>query len=305
MIKSKISMAVAAVAMSIGVAGPANAFSISAGNFKMSIDNYDAGTTGYGSTVLPTLQCNTTASCDIAGTSAAPGAATSGNPNADTFGIFSISSITRISDNSTYFTKGPGNYLTGVFGNLEDYTVTTYKVGSAFKTDTQSVGGSFAIYSNTNDYLPAQGPTAGGVAKLNLTPAIYPGITGGSLFLKGIFSQGIFSVFGDTTTTYASSYANANLSGAGQAYLDITGGSDAGTFSTKSLNDGGGNALSNNHDLFLDVTYNDINGAASSIGWSVTSGGQIKGNAIPEPGVLALVSLALLGLGLTTRRRNS
>ena len=302
MIKSKISMAVAAVAMSIGVAGPANAFSINAGDFKMSIDNYDAGTTGYGQTSAYTIQCNTTTSCDIAGLNKAPGAATTSNPNADTFGIFSISSITRISDNSTYFTKGGGSYLTGVFGNLEDHEVATYQLGTVSKTDTKSVGGTFAIYSNTSDYTPGFGPSAG---DLNGTPASYPGITGGVKFLEGIFSQGVLSAFGDTTTTYASSYANANLSGAGQAFLDITGGTAASNFQTKSLNDGGGTAATNYHDLFLDVTYNDINGAASKIGWSVTSGGQIKGNAIPEPGVLALVSLALLGLGLTTRRRNS
>lgn len=305
MIMSKISMAVAAVAMSLSAAGTANAFSIQAGDYKMSIDNYDAGTTGYGNTSASTVQCTTTAQCDaVAGITKAPGAAVGSNPNADTFGIFSISSITRISDNSVFFQKGAGQYLTGVFGNLMDYNVTTYKTGPAFKTDTQSVGGIFAIYANANDYSPAQGPTNGGLADLNGTPGVYQGITDtGVLFLKGVFSAGVFAAFGDTTTTYASSFSNANLAGAGQAFLDLTGGSAYSNFNTNSLNDGGGTAASNYHDMFLDVTYNDINGAASNIGWSVTSAGQIKGNAIPEPGALALVSLALLGAGVATRRR--
>ncbi len=41
------------------------------------------------------------------------------------------------------------------------------------------------------------------------------------------------------------------------------------------------------------------------LGWTVNSTAQIKGNAVPEPGTMALAGLALLGAGLASRRRKS
>ena len=47
MLKSKLATAAAALALSFGAIGSAQAVVIVAGDFKFTIDNYDSGTTGY------------------------------------------------------------------------------------------------------------------------------------------------------------------------------------------------------------------------------------------------------------------
>lgn len=294
MLKTKLASIAAAAALSFGAIGSAQAMGIIAGDFKFTIDNYDSGTTGYG-TGAPV--CNTVAGCDAAATSKAPGSVGSVNSSADTMGIFSVALITRISDNSVFWQKGSGQYLTGVFGNLADHEVNSGCIGTSCSTNANSTGGTWALYMNGVDYNPTLGPLVGPGKDLNAL--MYPGITGGSAWLSGVFATG--AIAGDTTTTYTSLYNNKTLAGQGQSYLDVTGGSAKTQFDTNSLTDQNGKK----RDLFMDITFNDADGAASKIGWTVTSAGQIKGQAVPEPGTMALAGLALLGAGLASRRRKS
>jgi hypothetical protein len=114
MTNSKLTKVVAAMVVALGSAGAAQAaFLIQGGDFKMTIDAYDSATTAY------TANCDTVAACDAVSTPAL-GSVGSVNPSSDTMGIFSISSITRLSDNSTYFSRGTDGYLTGIFSNLTD-----------------------------------------------------------------------------------------------------------------------------------------------------------------------------------------
>ena len=293
MLKSKLATAAAALAMSLGAIGSAQAgpISISSGDFIFNITNFDSGTTGY-SAGTPT--CSTVAGCDAAAGSPAPGSLGSFNPSADTMGVFSVLNITNLAGNVVYWSSGPGSYLTGVFGGLQDYHVDSGCIGSTCMTSTKAVGGTWALYQNTTDYDPSQGPLV--KPGLDLNDLKYPGITGGTLFLSGVFSAGVLA--GDTTTTYQSTYNNASISGVGAGYLDITGGSAMGTYTA-----GSGVIDKNNvkHDLYLTTGFDSLN---VTNGWTVTSTGQIKGN-VPEPGTMALAGLALLGAGLASRRRKS
>lgn len=295
MLKSKLATAAAALALSFGAIGSAQAMGIVAGDFKFTIDNYDSGTTGYGTGSVACL--NSVAGCDAAASSKAPGSIGSVNGSADTMGIFSVGLITQISTGQVFFTKGVDGYLTGVFGNLADHTAGTSCNLGVCSTTTFSSGGTWALYQNSTDYDPTLGP-APGVGK-DLNSMQYPGITGGTLWLSGVFGMGVSSA--DPTATYQSAYNSSTIAGAGQAYLDVTGGSQKSKYDTNTLTDPNGGK----HDLFMDITFNDADGKAAANGWTVTSAGQIKGNAVPEPGTMALAGLALLGAGLASRRRKS
>jgi hypothetical protein len=291
----KLRSTAAAALSAIGLmmaAGSASAFTISAGDFKIIFDNYDSGTVGYGNT--PGVVCSTVAQCDAVPHTPAPGARGNGT---DTMGIFSVAAITNISTGATMFTRGPDGFLTGVFGGLSDRFVEVQCGATGCTTTALSSGGVFSLYMNGADYNPTLGPLGAGV---DLTAGLYPGISGGSLYLQGQFVPGALA--GDFQTTYFSTYNNASFAGNGQGFLDVTGGSAADLFNTNSLMDANGVM----RDMFATITFDDVNGQASSIGWTVKSSGQISGavNPVPEPGSLALVALALLGAGAALRRRS-
>ena len=290
-------------ALLMGAAVSANALAITAGNYKITLDNYDSGTTGY-STAISGAVCSSVDACNGVTHAQAPGSAN------DTSGIFSIAAISNIDTGQDLYNRGTastidgiavGPYLTGVFGGLQDASVTNLGGG---EQRINSEGGVFSIYSNSANYDPSRRPTGTGV---DLDAGIYPGITGGTLFLSGVFAAGA-AVAGNATASYTSSFNTNTTSGDGEAYLDFTGGIAQNFFNAydPGLGRNGGvtNKNGGKNDAFMTITYDDVNGAASSIGWTVKSAGQISGQVVPEPGTMALLSLAMLGLGAAARRRN-
>ncbi len=286
MIKSTIKQTLTAMALAAASVGSANAFVIVGGDFKMTVDLYDSATASYVST------CNSVASCDaaVAPGGKAAGSISSVNTSADTMGIFSIASITRMSDSLQWFTRGTDGYLTGIFGNLEDSSVSLFGPFVA----TTSVGGTFSVYKNTSEFNTALGPNVG-VGK-DLNAGLYPGISGGQLVLQGVFGSG--ALLGDTNTTFSSVFNSVGISGSSSAYLDVTGGDWAYHFDTNSQTGLNGEV----RDLKATFTFSS-NPDATSKGWTVISTADITGSTVPEPGALALIALGLLGAGAATRRK--
>jgi len=299
---STIRSAVAAVVLTLGAAGAANAFVITAGEFKLTIDNYDSATTGYGDTAG--VKCTTVATCDSAAASPAPGSFGSVNTSADTMGIFSVARITNSTTGATLFQAGGvDGFLTGIFGNIVDTNVSVVRditrTGSPLTTIANATGGTFTLFKNDTDYNPTLRPTVvAGVKDLNAN--LYPGINGGSPYLTGVFVPGVIE--GDTSTTYQSVFANTGFSGVGGGFIDLTGGSAFSMFNTSGLTDANGSK----RDLFLTTTFDDVDGAAAKNGFTVTSAGQVKGAAeVPEPGSLALLAMGGLVAGFAARRRKA
>lgn len=297
---STIRSAVAAVVLTLGAAGAANAFVITAGQYKLTIDNYDSGTTGYGDSVGS--KCTTAAACDTAAANPAPGSVGSVNASADTMGIFSVARITNSVTGATVFQAGGvDGFLTGIFGNLVDTNVSVVRdvtrPGAPLTTIANAVGGTFTLFQNASEYNPTLRPTVVAGTK-DLNADMYPGISGSSPYLKGVFVPGVIE--GDTTTTYQSIFANAGFAGFGSGFIDLTGGTAFDMFNTSALTDANGNK----RDLFLTTTFDDVDGAAARNGFTVTSAGQVKGE-VPEPGSLALLAMGGLVAGFAARRRKA
>jgi len=283
----KISGIVAGVALAFGIAAPASAgVELVSGDLKITFNAYDAGTINYPGT--NTVHCTSVASCDaVPGIRPAPGAIGS----EDTWGIFSVASITSLSTGQNIYVSGQnGTYLTGVFGGISDTFVEGFSGRSGQSTRALGTGGWLRMYENTTNYNASFGPEA------RQGQFGYTGITDGSLYLSAVFGAGVYG--GLPEYTYLSEFTTNSYGGRSEGFLDVVGGSAAEQFNTNAQVD----PNNGTHDLYLQTTFRPTINPNDPKGWTVIAAGQADG-AIPEPGSLALLGLGFAGLAGLRRRR--
>jgi len=288
----KVSGIAAAVVLASSMTAPAHAgVELVAGDLKITFNAYDAGTINYPGT--NSVHCTTAAACDaVPGIRPAP----NGVGSEDTWGIFSVATITRLSNGANLYTSGQnGLYLTGIFGGIVDTFVEGYSASSGQSTRALGTGGWLRMYENTANYDASLGPSY-----RSADGNSYTGITDGELYLEAEFGAGVY--FGLPQYTYLSEFGSNSYAGRSEGYLNVTGGREAAKFDTDMQFDPNGGS----HDLYLQTTYRPTGlNPNDPLSWTVVAAGQADANtrAVPEPGSLALLGLGFAGLAGLRRRK--
>ncbi len=295
MLRNSAMAAVASIAAML--AAPANAFTIQAGDYKMTVDGYINGTV-YGMPSGGTCGGDTATAANIAACDAAPQLAPVGAIGSeDSWGILSIASIVRTSDNFQYFTRGTNGYIIGSVTGLTDFSSGVYTAPGfgTYQLD-HSTGGAINLYRSNANYNPA-------VASSDQANVI-ASVTNLPLWLSLDFVLGATDPGVDATgaaATYVSNFNYGSGTGSGSGFLSVTGGSVADKFDTNTLMTGAGLTA----DASFDVTLGRLTPNDRGYGnWLASSTAAVRGYALPEPGSLALVGAGLIGFAGLRRRKH-
>ena len=260
----------------------AQAFTIMAGDYKMTVDGYDNGTLYSGSGLI----CGSVGACDSASGVKAVGATGS----EDSWGILSIASIVYTPTNTQYFTRGTDGYIIGSFTGLTDRLA--YVDSFTGAQTTFSVGGVINLYLSSTNYDPSIDSSG--------QAAVLTSVQNSPLWLGLQFVTGVNNSADGLISSYRSTFDTNGFTGSGNGFLSVTGGSAADKFDSDFYSTYAGNVA----DAYFSVTINPLTQNDAGYGnWLAGPTMDVRGHAIPEPASMALAGLGLLGLAGLRRRK--
>jgi hypothetical protein len=313
-----LTLAVLACAMTLALQSTASAV-VLAGNYtgpiKMKFSDFDMGTVYATQTTAPgtTTGLTPTSTPTLASQVIAPATGALGGET--TWGIATVTLITDLANN-VLWAPGPGSYISAMFyGEVDNYlrqdtAQFQYIEGYGLKVDFWEKA------TNTFD------ATLGAAGRTGV--ATYTGITdGGAVNILSLASTPKFindaGTNGGLATEFQSHYNSAAQEGNGVAFMNVTGGAQAGIFDTGTFVSAV-DPTAPNADVKLQWTIlpNSIPGDPNSpfVGgvpdgrpagneWLVLTDDPVRASVIPEP--LSIIIWSLLGVvGLTVswwRRR--
>ena len=219
----------------------------------------------------------------------------SGSGSVDSWGVIQITEIQGRTSGGTWATvwsPSATEALEGWFYGLSDDKV---NLDAKAQGTIYSIGGKIELYlSPAQDLSIVAGPQLPTPGNPAWVPTDNYNATNGSLFLSADFVPGI--VWNDATTTYAQQINSITqpVSGHGDAYLSLTGGSYMSLFDSNAY-------LGGNADMLLASNFV----GPGDYGWVANSFDPVQGYAIPEPTSMLLFGIGMLGFGVTRKRKKT
>jgi len=220
------------------------------------------------------------------------GGAGSGKTNS--WGLIKISQIFGKDINNQWaqvWSPTPTEALEGWFYGLSDDKV---NLNGAGQGTIYTIGGKIDIYLGPQNMMESVGPTGANSIPggMGWVPTDLYNATDGGLFLSGMFVPGI--VIGDLTTTYAQQINSITnpLSGHGDGYVELTGGSAYSMFNSDMW-------LGGKADLLMASNFR----GPGDYKWTANSDDPVLGAAVPEPTSILLIGIGALGLVTARKRR--